>query len=292
MSLRPIRRLPLSRALPGAVLLLALTVGCASTPQGTGGSGSGGMDTGLPAPTDTKAARAEADQVATHVWALAGDVRDVGSRLVFTFWSERGALTLTGYQAVQRGGRRGKLADADSTRRAVASALLSTMQDQTGELELTLRRGESAWEVEPNASFHTVRPAEARTAPGRNGSLLVGQTAAVAVGVQQLLKAVEVPEDGTVWADLNVRLRNGGVVDWKLENWRPIRAGRGGKPRPVSPQAAAEVANLILLYAPGVGSRTIHLGLRLSHRDTEKVASGWVEETRVDRPLGFAGSGD
>jgi hypothetical protein len=289
MSLRPIRRLSMTRALPGAVLLLTLTLGCANTPMGTGGSGQEGMDPGQPAATDPKAASVEAGQVAEHVWAVASGVHDVGSRLVFTFWSERGALTMTGYEAVQRGGRRGKPVNANSTQRAVVLALATAMQGNTGELQLTLRRGDTSWEVEPNASFHTVRPTEARTAPGRQGVFVLGQSTTVSAGLQQLLKSVEVPADGTVWVDLNVRLRNGRVVDWKLEQWRPIRAGRGGKPRPVSAQVASEAANVVVLYAPGMGSRTVHLGLRLSHRDNEQAASGWVEETRVERPLSTDG---
>ncbi|MFP2906519.1 hypothetical protein ACLESD_15925 [Pyxidicoccus sp. 3LFB2] len=107
MSLRPIRRLSLTWARSGAVLLLALTVGCANTPLGTGGSGLGGQDPEVPAASDPKALRVEAAQVAEHVWAVASDVRDVGSRLVFTFWSERGALTLTGYQPLSAAGAGG-----------------------------------------------------------------------------------------------------------------------------------------------------------------------------------------
>jgi hypothetical protein len=273
MALRPIRRLSLSCALSGAVLLLALIPGCASTPSGTGGAE-------LPAP----AAHAEADQVSAQVWSVASGVRDVGSRLVFTFWSERGVLTLTGYQALERGGRRGKPADALRTRHAVTSALASSMPGTTGELALTLRRTETGWEVEPQASFHAVRPTEARTKPG---FLLPLAASGMPAEVQRLLKAVEVPADGTVWADVSVRLHNGRVDGWSLQ-WRPIRAGRGGKPRAVSPQVATEVTNVVLLYAPGRGSRTLHLGLRLSHRDNALAASGWVEETRVGRSLGAA----
>ncbi|MFP2906520.1 hypothetical protein ACLESD_15930 [Pyxidicoccus sp. 3LFB2] len=166
----------------------------------------------------------------------------------------------------------------------MALALATAMQGSTGELQLTLRRGEASWEVEPNASFHTVRPTGARTSAGRQGVFVLGQSTTVAAGLQQLLRSVEVPADGTVWVDLNVRLHNGRVVDWKLEQWRPIRAGRGGKPRPVAPQVAREAADVVVLYAPGMGSRTVHLGLRLSHRDNEPAASGWVEETRVDHP--------
>ncbi|MFP2926462.1 hypothetical protein ACLESO_14825 [Pyxidicoccus sp. 3LG] len=278
---------PMARALAGLVLLLALTPGCASMPEGTGGSGSGGdvIDPGVPSPTDSKAVRAEVAQVASHVWGVAESVRDVQSRLVFTFWAEPGALTLTGYRSEDRGGRRGKPANADSTRSQVEAALSMAMQAPARELTLTLRRGESSWEVEHSTFIQSFRPVGARTRPSGHGILSAAPTfSAVSKGMQGLLAGVHVPADGSVYVDLDVGMRNGRVVSWNVVNRRVLREGRGGTPRPVSTRVSHEVANVILLYAQGVGNRTLHLGLRLSQARNEP-ADGWVEETRVEHAM-------
>ncbi len=286
MSLRPIRRLPMARALSVSVLLLTLAVGCASTPPGTGGSGRDTTDPDRPHPMDTQAGREEAARVAMRVGALASDVREVGSRLRFTFWSEQGALTLTGFTAENRGGRLGKATNPDRTQREVATALMATLKHPAREVALTLRRSESHWVVESNSFVQSFRPTGARTLPGRQGAFSPRRSPDdVAAGVRELLRSVQVPADGTLGVDLTARVRNGRVVGLELTRSHVILSGRGGKPRAVAPHVASEVAHLILLYAPCTGERSVRLGLRLSHRGSEQLASGGVEETQVSHPL-------
>ncbi|HZI13695.1 MAG TPA: hypothetical protein VE153_25180 [Myxococcus sp.] len=268
------------------LLLATLVAGCANTPlPGTGGSGRDPMEPAVSGPSEkdrAEAVRAEAAQVAAEVWAVASGVRDVGSQLELTFWSEHGALTLTGYTTKGRGGTRGRPASESATRRAVAEALESSVQQRTtGEIVLTLWRRDASWDVSPYASSYGAPPPEARKVPGRRGAFAPGQDAAIAATVQQWLKPVEVPSDGAVWVDLDVSLRDGQVVGQRLEGWRIIRAGRGGKPRPVAPHVASEVARVLRLYTPGTGPRTVRLGLRLSHDASALAASGWVDLART-----------
>jgi hypothetical protein len=287
MSLRFVRCPSTARFLACAVLLLTLTSGCASTPPGTGGSGTGDLDLGQPPLLNTKAGREEATQVAARVWAVASGVRDVDSELKFTFWSEQGALTLLGYVAENRGGRQGKPAnDSESTQRRVTDALVAAMKHPGREVSLTLRRSESGWRVESTDFVQSFRPTGARTLPGRQGALSSEQTADdVAAAVRELLKSVQVPADGTVSVDFNARVRNGRMVGVELASSHVILSGKGGNARAVSPEVATEVARLILLYTPCTGQRVVHLGARLSHRGNAAVASGGVEETRVDQAL-------
>ena len=233
---------------------------------------------------NTTAGRAEAAQVAARVWAVASTVRDVDSELKFTFWSEQGALTLLNFVAENRGGRQGKPApDAESTQSRVTAALVAAMKGSGREVSLTLRRKDSEWRVESTDFVQSFRPTGARTLPGRQGALSPRQSADdVTAAVRELLKSVQVPSDGTVSVDLEARVRNGRMVGLSLTRTHVILSGRGDKPRAVSPNVAAEVAHLILLYAPCTGQRGVHLGLRLSHRGNAQVATGGVEETRVD----------
>ncbi|MCP3103064.1 hypothetical protein LZ198_29710 [Myxococcus sp. K15C18031901] len=270
-------RLRQARAL-SALCLLALAPRCATTSPGTGGSGFDAGDTALDA-----ARRQEADDVAAQVAALASDVRDAGARLDFTFWAEQGALTLTGYQSSERGGRPGRAADTHVLRRAVAQALLSATRARSGEVALTLRRKSTTWVVEPTPAFHAARPTGARGTPGR-ARFSPGPTAAIAERLHRLLAPVRVPDGGTVWADVTVHLRDGQVTGEALEGWRVLPSSPDGKPRPVSPRVAVEAAHLVDLYAPARGPRSLHLGLRVTHPRGEPAASGWVEESRVDFP--------
>ena len=293
MSLRPIRCLSMARALSGAVLLLTLTPGCASTPQGTGGSGPVIVDPSQPPPIDLKAGREEAARVAARVWAVASGVRDVGSQLRFTLWSDQGALTLLGFVAENRGGRPGRPAtDAEGTQRAMMTALEAAMKHPAREVSLTLRRTESAWQVESTDFIQSFRPTHARTVPGGPGALSSRLSASdVASHLQARLKSVQVPTDGTVSVDVQARVRNGHLVGLDVTPSRVILSGRGDKPRAVAPHVASEVAHLILLYAPCMGERSIRLGLRLSHRGTAQLATGGVEETEVSHSLPTADTG-
>ncbi|NMO13997.1 hypothetical protein HPC49_00180 [Pyxidicoccus fallax] len=283
MSLRPIRCLSMARDLAGAVLLAVLVSGCAGTPKRGGGPG-GHVDPERPSFIDIKAGSEEAANVAARVWAVASGVRDVDSRLEFTFWSEQGALTLTNFVAENRGGKQGKpTPNAEALQREVTRALVAAMKHPAREVYLRLHRGESSWRVESSDVVQTFRPTGARTLPLRQGALPPRQTSNdIAAAVRAVLSGVKVPAEGTVAVDLTAHVRNGRMVGLRLTDDRVLRSGYVDKPRPVAPQVSTEVANLILLYAPCTRTRSIHLGLRLTHRGNAMVATGGVEETRVD----------
>ncbi|NPC86410.1 hypothetical protein HPC49_50520, partial [Pyxidicoccus fallax] len=74
--------------------------GCATTHDGSGGTVWVGR--GLPAGMDEdaleRASSEESARAAAQVWAVAGGVHEVEARLSFTYWVERGALTLVAYE--------------------------------------------------------------------------------------------------------------------------------------------------------------------------------------------------
>ncbi|GEN11232.1 hypothetical protein SAMN05443572_11482 [Myxococcus fulvus] len=254
-------------------LLFALGLACAG--GGTGGSGRPDV------PIEQDAARLhEARQVAVRVAALAGTVREVGSKLELTFWSEQGALTLVGYQAQERGGRAGRPVDAAELQRQVATRLLSTARQPPGEVVLTLERRASSWRVDPPLVLSGERPQGARGAPGRREAG-TPEPGAVVEGMKKLLAPVRVPVGGSAWADVTVRLRDGRVVGWGLQDWRELRGGRDDATRPVSRRVLEETASVLLLHAPATGTRSLQLGLRLVHEPGAAAASGWVEVSSV-----------
>lgn len=268
-----------------ALILMSTCLACPSA--GTSGTSRSGANEPF---EHEEARRQEARQVARQVAALAGSVRDVDSRLELTFWAERGALTLVGYQSLERGGRAGNTVDREDLQRTIARALMSTTHHSGGEVLLRLRRERTSWALEPGASFSSERPLQARQVAGRREDA-TPEPAALATDLRRLLEPVRVPVDGTVWANVSVHLREGRVVGWELEDWRVVRHGPGNRtPRPVSRRVVEEATAVVRLYAPGTGSRSLHLGLRLIHAGNAPSAEGWVEETRV-LPLSLPSGG-
>jgi hypothetical protein len=143
-------------------LILALLIGCA-TPN-TGGLGlSPGTE-----PDDVDDAVLEAGAVAeatlalAQLWSVVSGVREVGARVSFTFWSERGALTLMSYTATGRAGPPGQPVSAESLQEGIAKVLTRFAQWRTGAVELTLERQEDRWALAYSTAA-LARPPEART---------------------------------------------------------------------------------------------------------------------------------
>lgn len=168
---------------------------------------------------------------------------------------------------------------------------MSTTHHSGGEVVLRLRREADSWALEPGASFSSERPLQARQVAGRREDE-TPEPDALATSLRRLLEPVRVPVDSTVWANVLVHLRDDRVVGWELEDWRVVRQGpgRNESPRPVSRRVVEEATAVVLLYTPGTGSRSLHLGLRLIHEGNAPSAKGWVEETRV-LPLSLPGGG-
>jgi hypothetical protein len=81
-----------------------LAAGCAMAGAARGDWPGPGLPPDMDEEVLEEGAEAEASRAVAEVWAVASGVQEVGARLSFTFWSERGALTLTGYTATGRGG--------------------------------------------------------------------------------------------------------------------------------------------------------------------------------------------
>ncbi|MBU8897295.1 hypothetical protein KRR26_16895 [Corallococcus sp. M34] len=255
-------------------VLVAGLCGCASAPR----------DPGLMAMDEEawdEARDAEVALATSQVWGVAEGVHEVGTRLVFTFWSERGALTLTGYQALRRDTRAGAPTSPGDTRDAVARALTELGRRPPGEVYLTLRREDSRWQVEQAQSHTASRPLEGRPMPLRHKGIAPDVQARAMEKLQQALAPVAVPHGGAAWVSVDVKMEDGRLVSWRLRDWRATRGAASGA-EPVAPRVLAEATHVLLLHAQALGPRVVHLELRLSTHAGASFAGGWVEQTRVD----------
>jgi hypothetical protein len=231
------------------------------------------------------ARKAEADRALARLVGLTSGVEEVGARLALTFWVEGGALTLLGYQQERGSGHAGRTVDSEELARVLRLVFGEYLGRRTGEVVLTLRREEARWAVDYDAARQASRPAEARTLPVRTQGTPASTFLAFHDAASKWLRSVQVPAGGEARVALAVRLEDSRLIGWELlEEVRRTGEGPGGSPRPLSPEVAGHLVQVLLPFTEGLGPRTLHLVLRAEHRQGEAQARGRVESARVERP--------
>ncbi len=235
---------------------------------------------------DPEAAReAEADRALARVVGLCSGVEEVGATLSFTFWVEAGALTQVAYQEGRGGERAGRPVDVRGLARVLRPVFSDYLGRRTGEVVLRLRREESRWAVDYDATHQGARPSEARTLPVRTQGTPADTVLAFHEAAGKWSSAVRVPAGGAARVELEVRLEDGRLAGWELREVQRTREGPGGGPRPLSPDVAGHLVQVLLPFTEGLGTRTVHVVLGAEHRLGETQARGRVESARVERSV-------
>jgi hypothetical protein len=273
------------------VALGLMGAGCATTHEGSGGTVwvGDGLPAGVNEDSLERAASAEACRAVVQVWAVAGGVQEVGARLAFTFWAERGALTWVGYEASGRGGPTGRPVEGQATRDALRPVFEAYARRRTGEVRLVLRRQEAGWAVDYESGAQGQRPPEARSLPVRWEGPPAPLIESSMEALGRLLRAVEVPAGGAARVEVDAGLEDGRVEGWELRRFQVTRPGAGGGAREVSGTVRGEVAKVLRPFVEGVGARVVRVELVLVQRKDEAQAGGWVESARVVRASSPAG---
>ncbi|HLM47153.1 MAG TPA: hypothetical protein VK458_25020, partial [Myxococcaceae bacterium] len=231
-----------------------------------------------------EARRAEAERALAWMVGVASGVREVGARLVFTFWVHEGALTPLDYQEEAGGGSTGRMVEAHVLERELRPFFTRPLGRSTGEVVLTLRREEGRWAVDYDATRQGARPAEAKTlAVGTRGTPSV-TFLAVHEAMRKGLRAVRVWEGGEARVEVAVELEDGRLTGWELVEARHTREGTGGSAWALSSEVTGHAVQVVLPFTEGLGPRTVRLVLRVEHRAGEAEARGRVEEAWVERP--------
>ncbi len=226
---------------------------------------------------------AEATLALSRMWSVAGSVQQVGSRLSFSFWSERGALTLVDYSATGREGALGLPIDADGFQEELAHVLTRFAQRHTGLVLLTLERQQARWTVSYSTSDQP-RPPEAKTLPVRRAGLPASEVSALSLAVRHVLSGVQVPAGSQARLEVELSLEDGRAEDWRLRLFEITHSGTGGASRTLASAVVEEVIAVLLPFTQGLGPRTVRLDLRLALSPGAPQAHGWVEQAFVERP--------
>jgi hypothetical protein len=237
----------------------------------------------VPGREDEEEARgAEVEVALEHLWSVASGEKEEGARLTFTFWAQRGALTLLEYRREGTGGRERGPEEAEDFRRRLGPVLREYVRGRTGEVVLTLRREEEGWEVDYEAKGRGGRPPEAKSQPVNRRDVPANTVDATFAAASSLVRMLPVPAGGAATLRVEVALEDDRVTGWEHRGYE-VRESGGGT-RELSKQVVGQVARVLLPFTHGVGRRTVWLEVRGEHREGESRARGQVEEARTVGP--------
>ncbi|HEX8700264.1 MAG TPA: hypothetical protein VF815_15565 [Myxococcaceae bacterium] len=220
----------------------------------------------------------------SRIWSVASGANEVGTQLSFTFWSERGALTLTSYSARGRSGSPGEPVDGEALQENLAKLLTQFAQRHQGMVSLVLERQQAQWLVTYSTSAQP-RPPEAKTLPVRRAGLPRQVVESVTDELGQCLKGVKIPAGGEAQIEVEFLLEDDRIEERRLRLFEVTHQGTSGAPRSLSASVLDEATAVLLPFTQGVGERTVHLRLKLVLPPGARHARGWVEEASIERPL-------
>jgi len=280
-------------------LVVLLVQGCATVPHGEGSGFSLPDNPSFPneatfvsthwrsASTEEEwsaeamARRAEVEWALAQLWAVASGEEQVGTVLEFTFWVERGALTLLSHRRGAMGGERGQAAREESFTDGLRGLLTTLAERRTGALSFTLHRERSRWRVDYEAASLEAPP-EARQWPARRTEYPEGTLLAVRAMAKQVVRLLQVPEDASARLTVDLALEDDRLTGWEPG---PYLAESGGKVRPAAARAAEALVLAVLPFTRGLGPRTLRLELSGTHAGASVTAHWRVESARTLRPV-------
>jgi hypothetical protein len=226
------------------------------------------------------ARRAEVEWALAQMGALASSEEQVGAVLRFTFWVERGALTLLSHHRGIAGAERGQSAKAEAFTKELRGLLTLLAEKRTGALTFTLHRERSRWRVDYEAAS-LAEPFEARQRPAQRTGYPDGTLFAVQAMTKQVVRLLQVPAGASARMTVEVALEDDRLTGWKSG---PYQAESGGTVRPADVQTAEALTLAVLPFLHGLGPRTVRLELSGTHEGTSTSSHWRVERAETLRP--------
>jgi hypothetical protein len=229
---------------------------------------------------EAEARRAEVEWALSRMWAVASGEDEVGAALGFTFWCERGALTLLSHRRAGGTGKAGQPADAESFARGLRGLLTTLAETRTGGLTFTLHREGNRWRVDYETAL-LEEPAEARRRPARRTGPPDKTLAAVRAMASKVVRLLQVPEGATARMQLELKLEDDRLTGWEPG---PYQATPGGKARPAHAWTAEALTGVLLPFTRAPGPRTVRLALSGAHEGASATSRWRVERAETVRP--------
>jgi hypothetical protein len=203
--------------------------------------------------------------------ALASGEEQVGTVLRFTFWVERGALTLLSHHRGLAGAERGQSTKAEAFTGELRGLLTLLAERRTGALVFTLHRERSRWRVDYEAAS-LEEPSEAKQRPARRTGYPDGTLRAVQTMARRVVRLLQVPAGASARMTVEVALDDDRLTGWTPG---PYQAESGGTVRPANDRVTEALFLSVLPFLHGLGLRTVRLELSGMHEGTS-ANSHWT----------------
>jgi hypothetical protein len=227
------------------------------------------------------ARRAEVEWALAQMGALASGEEQVGTVLRFTFWVERGALTLLSHHRGMAGADRGQSVKAEAFTEELRGLLTLLAERRTGALVFTLHRERNRWRVDYEAAS-LEEPPEAKQRPARRTGYPAGTLLAVQTMAKQVVRLLQVPAGASARMTMEVALDDDRLTGWTPG---PFLAESGGTVRPANAQAVEALTLSVLPFMHGLGPRTVRLELSGTHEGASTTSHWKVEGAETLRPV-------
>ena len=226
------------------------------------------------------ARRAEVEWALAQMWAGASEERQVGSVLEFTFWVERGALTLLSHRRRTAGAEVGQPAKAEAFTDGLRELLSTLAENRTGALAFTLHREQGRWRVDYEALLME-EPPEARKLPARRTGYPDRTLSTVQSMAKQVVRLLQVPAGASARMRVDLTLEDDRLTGWAPG---PYHAEGGGTVRPADARAAEALTLTLLPFMRGLGPRIVRLELSGTHEGRSATSQWRIERAETLRP--------
>lgn len=257
--------LPANASFPGAVTFVSIESNASPSPDEWR--------------AEAEARRTEVDWALAQMWAVASGEDRVGTVLEFTFWAERGALTLLSFRGRAAGGA-GQPVQAEAFSDGLRGLLLTLAENRTGAFSCTLHRERSRWRVDLE-SLPMDAPPEARTLPARRTGSSDRVLSSVQTVSKQVARLLQVPSGGSARMTMDVMLEDDRLTGWEPG---PFSATGGGTARPADSRTVDVLTLTLLPFLRGLGPRTVRLELSGTHEGMNTTSYWRVTRAETLRP--------
>jgi hypothetical protein len=215
------------------------------------------------------------------MWGVAGEVREVGAVLEFTFWAEGGAFTQVGLRRPEWGRELGSEVDREAFARELREILPRYAEGVAGLMRLTLRREERRWRADFKLDTEAEFPLEAKTWPVQRVGVRAEVLERLAATGREVAARVWAPAGAQVRWQVEVELADERVTDLETH---PPRSLPGGKSVRAAPETVGTWVNVLAPFTQGLGPRKVRMEWEGEHIAGSGMSRWKIVAAEVVRP--------
>ena len=275
----PLREVPLPLG-GGRPLLAALGSAAVDLPHG----GTKPAEGPVLGTVTTKERESEIRQALGQMWGILSSVEAVEAEVEFTFWTNRGALTMVAWRRGADSGEVAESVDPETFFRALSRNFTTFVGAGTRSLNVVFRREPRHWRLSELRSTDTLTsaPLEAKTLPVDAPPIPAGVFAELENEARRRwLPLLKAPSDGTATLELKVDFEDERLVGSSPGGYHAT--GRGTFVT-TPPGFETRIAAALLPFSQGLGHRSVKVVLQAARSVRESSPRWRVVTAATVRP--------